>query len=254
VWGGEFLLGDTTGYTRVAHLRPFLLPGGEAAVREPRRVALALLWELFGEAALERDDLAPVRAFGAAERRLLARMMEQKVNTPTTTSAGRLFDGVAALIGLRQTTTFEGQAAMGLEGVADPTVTRAYPLPLVKSSDGGATPMVLDWWPLVEGLLRDLQGGVSQAIMAAQFHNALGAAIGDVARAVGEPCVALTGGCFQNRLLTTQTVRRLREDGFGVLLQRQVPPNDGGISLGQVMVAAAAYQAKNKQYSGKNGK
>jgi len=246
VWGGEFLLGDATGYTRVAHLRPFLLPGGEAAVREPRRVALALLWELFGEEALERDDLAPVRAFGAAERRLLARMMGQKVNTPTTTSAGRLFDGVAALIGLRQTTTFEGQAAMGLEGVADPTVTRAYPLPLVKSSDGGATPLVLDWRPLVEGLLKDLHGGVSPAIMAAQFHNALGGAIGAVARAVGEPRVALTGGCFQNRLLTTRTARRLREDGFGVLLQRQVPPNDGGISLGQVMVAAAAYQAENK--------
>ena len=132
IWGGEFLLGDASGFTRVAHLRPFRLPGGDAAVHEPRRVALALLWELYGEAALEMDHLAPIRAFAPAERRLLGQMLSRGVNAPVTTSAGRLFDGVAALIGLHQRVSFEGQAAMALEFVADEREQGTYPLELVE--------------------------------------------------------------------------------------------------------------------------
>ncbi|MEW5720705.1 MAG: carbamoyltransferase HypF, partial [Chloroflexota bacterium] len=111
IWGSEFLLGDAKDFARVAHLRPFRLPGGDAAVKEPRRAALALLWELYGDAALERDDLAPIRAFSRAERKTLAQMLTKHVNAPITTSAGRLFDGIAALIGLHQQVSFEGQAA-----------------------------------------------------------------------------------------------------------------------------------------------
>ncbi len=231
VWGGEFLLGEATAFTRVAHLRPFRLPGGEAAIKEPRRVALALLWELYGEAALERNDLAAVRSFRLAERRLLAQMLSRGVNSPVTTSVGRLFDGVAALMGLHQQVSFEGQAAMALEFAADPTVHQAYPMPLA-----GA---VLDWRPLVEAVLQDLRQGVSPGVIAARFHNALVEAILAVATIVGERRVALTGGCFQNRLLTERAAQRLSRAGFDVLLHRQVPPNDGGISLGQVAVAAA---------------
>ncbi len=277
VWGGEFLLGDAADFTRVAHLRPFRLPGGDAAIKEPRRVALALLWELYGEAVLDREDLAPVQAFRPPERRLLAQMLSRGLNAPLTTSAGRLFDAVAALVGLQQQVTFEGQAAMALEFAVDGEVQDAYPIvvkttkpraggtkdePAGPPNGGGPTTeagidpssfvlrpppfggpagssLTLDWQPLVEAVLEDLQQGVKPGIIAARFHNALVDAILAVAQAVGEPRVALTGGCFQNRVLTERTARRLNDAGFQVLLQRQVPPNDGGISLGQVVVAAA---------------
>jgi hydrogenase maturation protein HypF len=268
VWGGEFLLGDAADFTRVAHLRPFRLPGGDAAIKEPRRVALALLWELYGETVLDREDLAPVQAFRPPERRLLAQMLRRGLNAPLTTSAGRLFDAVAALVGLHQQVTFEGQAAMALEFAVDGEVEDAYPIVIktTKPRAGGTkderqspaqagqrtepgigrrslvlgpSSLVLDWQPLVEAVLEDLQQGVKPGIIAARFHNALVDAILAVAQAVGEPRVALTGGCFQNRLLTERAARRLNDAGFQVLLQRQVPPNDGGISLGQVVVAAA---------------
>ncbi len=248
IWGGEWLLGNAAGYVRVAHLRPFLLPGGEAAVREPRRAALALLWDLAGDAALEWEDLAPVRSFSPGERQLLAGMLRRRVNAPTTTSAGRLFDAVAALIGLHQQTTFEGQAAIALEQVAasssltasTASTDEAYPFDLLQQQpDGGPGVLVFDWRPLVAALLQDLRRGEEQGIMAGRFHQSLIAAIVAVARRVNVSAVALTGGCFQNRLLTEQAAQRLREAGFTVLLHHQVPPNDGGISLGQVVVAAA---------------
>jgi len=233
IWGGEFLLGDAAGYERVAHLRPFRLPGGDAAVREPRRAALALLWELYGDAALDMDHLAPIRAFQPAERRVLAQMLRQGFNAPITTSAGRLFDGIAALSGLPGEISFEGQAAMALEFAADAQEMGAYQIEL-RAAEGG-----FDWGPLVAGVLTDLRRGVSQGIIAARFHNALVEAIIEVAQRAGVARVALTGGCFQNRLLTERTADRLAAGGFEVLLHRQVPPNDGGISLGQAAVAAA---------------
>jgi hydrogenase maturation protein HypF len=221
-------------------------------------VALALLWELYGEAALEMDDLAPIRAFRPAERRLLAQMLTRGVNVPTTTSAGRLFDGIAALIGLHQEVSFEGQAAMALEFAAEEIISDAYPIRLVEADAESASiaasfdfaqdvsprhritpPLVLDWQPLLESILSDLRHGAPQGIIAARFHNALVEAIVAVAQVVGQPRVALTGGCFQNRLLTERAADRLERVGFEVLLHRQVPPNDGGISLGQVAVAAA---------------
>ena len=244
IWGGEFLAGDASGFSRVAHLRPFRLLGGDAAVYEPRRVALALLCAMYGDAALEMDDLAPVRAFSVSERRLLGRMLARGVNAPVTTSAGRLFDGVAALIGLHQEVSFEGQAAMALEFAADAREKRRLPGrpdERTKDEDEGRrlAPSVLDWQPLVEAILADLRHGVDRGIISARFHNALVDAMIAVARGVGQPRVALTGGCFQNRLLTERAADRLERAGFEVLLHRLVPPNDGGISLGQVAVAAA---------------
>ena len=159
IWGGEFLLGDAAGFARVAHLRPFRLPGGDAAVKEPRRAALALLLELFGGGGARRDDLAPVASFSGAERALLARMVATGTRSPVTTSAGRLFDAVAALVGLHPKAGFEGQAAMALEALADPAERGAYPFPLV----AGAAPAprrLLDWGPLVLALLEDGARGV----------------------------------------------------------------------------------------------
>ncbi|UCE84770.1 MAG: carbamoyltransferase HypF [Deltaproteobacteria bacterium] len=244
VWGGEFLLGSAASFRRVAHLRPFRLPGGETAIREPRRSALALLYALDGPRALGEERLLPVRSFRAAERALLARMLERGVNAPRTTSAGRLFDAVAALVGPWQRTSFEGQAAMGLEHVADRGVNDPYPIVVAagepSASSGTAPPaLVLDWEPLVRAVLEDLRRGVAVEIIAARFHAALADGIVRVAGIVGEPVVALSGGCFQNRLLVEHTVSRLEASGFRVLLHRRVPPNDGGISLGQVAVAAA---------------
>ena len=238
VWGGEFLLGDAAGYTRVAHLRPFRLPGGDAAVKEPRRAAIALLFELFGEAALGRDDFSPVASFSGAERALLARMLATGTRSPVTTSAGRLFDAVAALVGLHPKAGFEGQAAMALEALADPSERGAYPFPLVAGAVSGV-PATLDWGPLVLALLEDGARGVGAAIRSARFHNALVDGIAAVARLSGTPRVALSGGCFQNRFLVERASGRLAADGFEVLSHRLVPPNDGGIALGQVLVAAA---------------
>ena len=238
IWGGECLLGDAAACTRVAHLRPFRLPGGDAAVRAPGRVALALLWELYGDAALTWEWLAPVRSFPAQDRQLLCAMLARAINAPLTTSMGRLFDGVAALISLRQTSTFEGQAAMLLEHCAAPHESATYTFE-VHAGQAGA-PAVIDWAPVVEAILADLRRNTEAAVIAARFHNALVAMGVAVARSVGQVQVALSGGCFQNRRLTEQLARELRASHFAVLLHRQVPPNDGGVSLGQIMVAAAA--------------
>ncbi|MBM4464740.1 MAG: carbamoyltransferase HypF [Chloroflexi bacterium] len=254
VWGGEFLWGDASGFERVAHLRTFRLPGGEAAVREPRRSALGVLWEHCGPQALEWDDLAPVAAFSHSERRLLRQMLERGVNAPLTSSAGRLFDAVAALVDLRQENRFEGQAAMMLEYAVDETVEEAYPLPVtqypipnlkrqtsnVKSKIGNrkSESLVLDWGPLLEALLADLRRGVPVGVMAARFHNALVEGMVAVARAVGVERAALSGGCFQNRILMERAYRRLTEAGLRVYVHQRIPPNDGGIALGQVAVAA----------------
>jgi hydrogenase maturation protein HypF len=237
VWGGEFLLGDTRDFRRVAHLARFRLPGGQAAIREPRRCALGLLWELYGEQTLDRTDLAVIRTFTPRERRILGGMLASGVNTPVTTSAGRLFDGIAALLGIATRVTFEGQAAAALEFAAHPGEEGAYSFEL-----HAAAPRVLDWRPALRELLADLGRGVENGRVAARVHNMLVAGIAAVARAIGAPRVALTGGCFQNRLLVERAARRLRAAGHEVLLHRQVPPNDGGVSFGQfgqLAVAAA---------------
>ena len=253
IWGGEFLLGDAAEFRRVAHLRSFRLPGGDAAVKEPRRTALALLWELYGEAALEQTDLAPIQSFTSTEKQLLGQMLAKPFNAPRTTSAGRLFDGVAALLTPHQSVSFEGQAAMALEYLADKRVTNAYPLPLMKGEGGKMkdeenknssftphpSPFILDWTPMLKALLQDLRLGVDPGVISAKFHNGLVEAIVKTAEQIGEEKIALSGGCFQNRLLTEGAARRLQATGFKVLLHRQVPPNDGGISLGQIAVAAA---------------
>jgi hydrogenase maturation protein HypF len=256
VWGGEMLLGSTARFTRAGHLFPFRLPGGEAAVREPRRSGLAVLWEVMGEACLEREDLPTVRAHSHAERPVLARMLARGINAPVTTSAGRLFDAVSSLIGLRQRCDFEGQAAMALEFAADPAETGSYPISIderaVPPPEAVATPvdpegrgagssrtLVVDWRGAVEAILEDLRRGVETGIISARFHNTLVEAILAVAGRVGERRVALAGGCFQNRWLTERAAGRLEEAGFEVLVHRQVPPNDGSISLGQAAAAAA---------------
>jgi len=235
VWGGELLELSGDRFRRAAHLRTFPLPGGEAAVREPRRAALGVLFEVFGPPALEMDHLAPVRAFTHAERRVLGRMLARGVNAPRTSSAGRLFDAVAALLGLVQRCTYEGQAAGLLEGRAEAAgAPWSFEIP-IREGAGPEDPLILDWGPLVEALASEPP---ESAAAASGFHDALAEAVVAAARRVGEPVVALTGGCFQNRTLTERTLARLRAGGFQPCRHRRVPPNDGGLALGQLAWAA----------------
>jgi hydrogenase maturation protein HypF len=224
VWGGEFLVVDGASWKRFAHLRTFPLPGGDAAARDARRAALGLVWEARGTAAPEVAAL-----FRAPELVTLVGALRAGVNCPRASSAGRLFDGVSALLGLVTRSAFEGQAATAVEFAADPRCRDAYSLPFELP--------VLDWTPLLEALLADLRCGEPTARIAARFHNALAAGIVAVARAAAIPCVALSGGCFQNGLLVERVVEGLESEGFEVLRHERVPPNDGGLALGQLMAA-----------------
>ena len=239
VWGGEFFecSDRSPHWRRVAHLRQFRLPGGEQAIKEPRRSALGVLYEIYGEALFEREDLAPLRAFSATEAASLKTMLQRRINSPLTSSAGRLFDAVASLLGLRQQTRFEGQAAMELEFAIDSVETdEAYQFPAVP---GGAScdTLILDWSAVIESILSDIRAGVSPAQISAKFHNTLVEMIVLVAQRVGHAQVCLSGGCFQNRYLSERAIQRLRSEGFRPYWHQRVPPNDGGICLGQVVAA-----------------
>jgi hydrogenase maturation protein HypF len=196
---------------------------------------------MFGEAAFAMAELAPVQAFSSAELGPLRTMLARSLNSPLTSSVGRLFDAAASLAGLRQQVRFEGQAAMELEFALEGTATAgAYELP-IRQDDASRTahhaPLLLDWRPMVEAILADLKRRVPIAQISARFHNALAEAIVAVAKQVGQPRVILSGGCFQNRYLTERSVQRLQEEGFRPYWHQRVPPNDGGISLGQVVAA-----------------
>ena len=238
IWGGEFLHVTADSFERVAHLRPFRLPGGDKAVKEPRRSALGLLYAVFGQGVWGMEDLAPVRAFEPGERSVLDTMLERGVQAPMTTSAGRLFDGIASIMGLRQEMRFEGQAAMELEFACSGVQTDAGYEIALREAQGKAC--VVDWEGLVRGVLTDVAAGLEAGVVPAKFHNTLVEAACAVARRVGEARVALTGGCFQNRYLTQRAVWRLRQEGFLPYWHQRVPPNDGGVSLGQIVGAARA--------------
>jgi hydrogenase maturation protein HypF len=258
VWGGEFFLVTDESVRRVAHLRPFRLPGGDQAVKEPRRAALGLLHELSSthDSSLSHVRHRLGRAFSERELATLASMLAKGINSPVTTSVGRLFDAVASLVNLRQQIRFEGQAAMELEfALAGIKTEEAYPLPIAPArrdrlpiGKPATTPdkleignrksdMILDWPAMIEAVLEDVKKAVPVGVISARFHNALVAGIVAVARRIGQKRVVLSGGCFQNRYLTERAVRRLQAEGFWPYWHQRVPPNDGGIALGQVVAA-----------------
>nr|MBA2355285.1 carbamoyltransferase HypF [Acidobacteriota bacterium] len=238
VWGGEFLVGDASAMHRAAHLRPVALPGGEQAVREPWRMALSHLID----AGL---DPAPVSARVGAERvRLIERMIARQLNTPMTSSAGRLFDAVAAIAGVCDRVTFEGQAALRLEWLArqaeageDGEQGYGHEIDVV------AGRLVIDTRPIISGVTQDARGGRPGSVVARRFHSALARVVDDVCARLrartGIDAVILTGGVFLNGILAADCERRLAAAGFRVYCHRVVPPGDGGLSLGQLAVAAA---------------
>ena len=228
VWGGEFLHVQDGRLDRVATFRSFPLPGSEQAVREPRRSALGLLHEI-GEAG-------EPEAFSPGELPVLRTMLDRGLNCPRSSSVGRLFDAVASLVRLRQRARFEGQAAMELEfALHGVKIDDTYAFDVCEA-DGIRT---VDWEPMIRELLAE-RDSVSAGVVSAKFHNTLAEVIVAVAHAVGESRVVLSGGCFQNRYLTERAVRRLEADGFRPYWHQRVPPNDGGIALGQVIGASLA--------------
>lgn len=242
IWGGEFLRVGPRGYERVAHIRAFRLPGGERAVKQPRRSALGVLFEILGNAAFTLD-CPPVEAFSDEERNVLRSMLNRNVNAPVTSSVGRLFDAVASLSGIRQLCHFEGQAAMELEFAATPgALNGSYHFEVLQSSGR----FVLDWEPMVRTIL---EAHEPPAIVAIKFHNTLAKMAVAIAERIGEPKVALSGGCFQNRLLTETIAGELRNAGFHVYWHQRIPPNDGCISLGQVVAAARELASREDVHS-----
>jgi len=237
IWGGEFIVVDRAARTarRVAHLRPFRLPGGEAAVREPRRSALGLLAAALGPDHPKFRTEALESGFGEQATALLARILSLGTNAPETSSAGRLFDGAAALLGLATHSTFEGQAAMLLEFAAARHTgpVAALPFFLEQASSGVVS---VDWRPMLEAILQR-RSHESVASLAAAFHGALAAAIVAIADTVGVDSVALSGGCFQNARLLERSTQLLRAAGHTVLSHRHLPPNDGGLAAGQALGA-----------------
>jgi hydrogenase maturation protein HypF len=233
VWGGEFLEATVHGFVRRAHLLPFRLAGGERAIREPRRSALGLLHEAFDGDFAALPRVPSLESWSAAESATLWNMLDTGLNSPLTTSVGRLFDGVASLIGLCQAASFEGEAAMALEAVA----TRdGEPYRLLFIEMDGM--LVLDWRPMVRAIAAEAVEGRSPAAISACFHAALAESAGAVGERIGLGAAVLTGGCFQNARLAVAVRARLEARELIVYGHGKVPPNDGGIAVGQAYFAA----------------
>jgi hydrogenase maturation protein HypF len=234
IWGGEFLVADLVGFERRAHLRAVPMPGGDAAIRQPWRMALSYLRDSLGSQM--PDDLACFRGVPDTQFRLVTMMLLRRIQTVQTSSCGRLFDAVAAMLGLGSEITFEGQAAIALEMVAEPSVTDRYGFDL---EHGEST--VIDLRQTIATIVRDTIAKRSVAVISACFHNTLSAAIVEVCcrirKSDGLARVCLSGGVFHNHLLLGVTALELRRLGFGVFLHAMVPANDGGISLGQAVIA-----------------
>ena len=235
IWGGEFLAADYIGFDRHARLRPVLLAGGDSGVREPWRVARSYLLHSFGAI----PDSPRWAAMASPERlRIIDAMLTRRVNTIPTSSAGRLFDAVASLIGIRHTVSFEGQAAMMLEAAADahPDSDDPYDFALA-----GASPVEVDLRPMIRQIVAGVEAGQLHTRIAARFHRTMVAVVLAVCRRMRTELqlnrVCLSGGCFQNALLLAGCLESLRDDGFEVFSHREVPANDGGISLGQAAIA-----------------
>jgi len=248
IWGGEFFVTDTALFRRVASFRNFQLPGGAAAIREPRRAAAGLLYEILDDRLFDRDGLFLPRSFSPSERKVLRTMLTRGIHSPRTSSVGRLFDAVSSIVGLRQQVRFEGQAAMELEfAIGGVRTEEAYPFQISNLKFQMDERLIIDWEPMVSGILDDLERSVPVGRISARFHNTLAGIIVDAAERVGEERVVLSGGCFQNKYLSERAVRRLESAGFRPYWHQRIPPNDGGIALGQMFIALRQSEAVKKR-------
>mgnify|MGYP000848120225 CR=1 FL=1 len=239
IWGGEFFLGAPRHFQRIATFRPFMLIGGEQAIKEPRRSAFGILYEIFHDNIFHEERIINYleHTFTKNELRLFYQMASKQIQSPLTSSVGRLFDAVASLIGIRNVVRHEGQAAMELEYSCSSTENKTdYPISFMPNSDENSL-LIIDWFAMILGILDDISLAVEQSTIASKFHNTLVEAIILVAKQTKQKRVVLSGGCFQNCILTERVVNRLRDENFSVYWHQRVPPNDGGIALGQAVIA-----------------
>ncbi len=253
IWGGEVLIAGYEDFERAAHFEYVPLPGGAAAIREPWRMAVSFLAHHFGREFLKLEflklDISSARALNRPKVDFLLRMMEQGVNSPLTSSCGRLFDAVAALTGIRQQVNYEAQAAIELEmAMTPPEEDTAYPMKLVPEGDH----WIIGTRPLFEALLEDLGRNVPVAAISRRFHNGLVEGFVELAALLRQRTaldrVCLSGGTFHNVYLSQRLEARLSEGGFEVFTQKEVPSGDGGLSLGQALVAAAKYAGVGEKW------
>jgi hydrogenase maturation protein HypF len=242
LWGGEFLLADYRGFTRLSHFKPVAMLGGEQAIHQPWRNTYAHLMSAIGWQNLiqQYGDLELIKFLDQQPRTLFDQLVEKGINAPLASSCGRLFDAVAAALDICRAASYEGQGSIALEGLAEACIdseTIGYPFAIENS--------ILEPRPMWQALLHDLQQGVAKETIAARFHLGLAKAIVQMVKVLNQQHVftqvALTGGVFQNRLLHQTVQQELSNTGFTVLTHRLVPPNDGGIALGQVAISAARY-------------
>ena len=245
LWGGEFIaVTHDNKAQRVATFLPFKLPGGAAAIKEPRRVALALLYEIYGQDLNSKASVHSLSPFTPATIKLLQKMLTNNINSPLTSSAGRLFDGIASLLNLVQINSFEGEAAMRLQFAAKRSADSAlYSMPV----DFSVTPNRIDWRPMLSAIIADIGAGVDTAVIARRFHNSAAAVILKIAQHYSLKQLLLTGGCFQNALLIETTVALLQKQGIEALWHQKLPANDASLCVGQVQ-AALVCAAANKEH------
>jgi len=238
-WGGEFLVVNETEFKRLGHLQYFVLPGGEKAIHEPWRIAASLLALAYGQSwpdmAAQLGILPP-----GLDSKVLDKIIKNKINSPMTSGLGRLFDGVAAIIGLRKTVSFEGQAAMELEGLSDQEAGDSFPFAILAD---GENCFILDISSTIRAIVNNLLAGKSKKEISSSFHRTLAVAFAAMCERIREKTgidrVCLSGGCFQNKILLKGSITQLESADFVVYHHKQVPTNDGGIALGQAVIAGA---------------
>ena len=242
IWGGEALVVDPHAFERVGHFAYLPLPGGAAAIKKPWRMAVSSLYDAYGD-AFHDLELPFLKDVPASKLDIVVQMAKRGINTPLTSSCGRLFDSVAAIAGVRNYVAYEGQAAVELEAMIDEDQERLYPIEIEQNGDG----MLFATSPIIRAVVRDVQEGVSMGLISAAFHNTLVKLFLEVSnrirKARGIDSVVLSGGCFQNRRLLIQLTDALQQEEFHVYSQSTVPTNDGGIALGQAIVADAMVEA-----------
>jgi len=240
IWGGEFLVADYHSFSRAGHLEYLPLPGGDAAIKRPYRIAIGYILSLLGESALNQE-LPLMKEVSKIEIEIIKRQIEKGINSPLTSSMGRLFDAVSALIGIRGEIDYEGQAAVELEMAAykENYADNGASYPYHMTEDKGIR--IVQMGALLSAIIEELKQGTSQGIISVKFHNTIAKMVNEMCQAIanetGIKQVALSGGVFQNRLLLGKTVNLLETNDFQVFTHKQVPCNDGGISLGQAVIA-----------------
>ncbi len=236
IWGGEFLVCDYAGFQRAAHFEYIPLPGGEKAIKEPWRIAASMLYGIYGDEMMNLD-IGLIKELDKEKWRILKQMIEKKINSPMTSSAGRLFDAISALTGVRREVYYEGQAAIELEMAADNKEGGEYPFS--EKEHDGIKEIIME--PLIKGVISDLLQGTDTGSISAKFHNTVARITLNVCKNIRESTglsmVALSGGVFQNNLLLGKIFDLLDRNGFSVYTHNRVPPNDGGIALGQAIIA-----------------